>query len=209
MRTAVIIAGGRSTRFGDADKATADLAGTPMIRRVGDRLVGVVDELVVNCRADQRAAVLEAFEGYPHPVSIVEDETPDEGPMSGIRTGLRAASGEYAVVVACDMPFVDPGVISYLFERVEEHDAAVPQLEDKWFQTTHAVYRAEAMADACDEALAEGARKIIDPLFELDYVVVDESAVSEHGRLRTFENLNTREEFEEAADELASGDNRI
>ncbi|WP_224268083.1 molybdenum cofactor guanylyltransferase [Haloprofundus salinisoli] len=203
MRTAVIVAGGRSTRFGDADKATADLAGTPMIRRVGDRLAGVVDSLVVNCRADQRAAIRDAFEGYPHPVSAAEDETPDEGPMSGIRTGLRAVSGEYAVVVACDMPFVDPDVVSYLFERAEGHDAAVPRLDDEWFQTTHAVYRADAMADACDAALETGARKIIDPLFELDYVVVDESEVSEHGSLRTFENLNTREEFEKAAAELA------
>ncbi|QCJ46022.1 molybdenum cofactor guanylyltransferase [Haloprofundus sp. MHR1] len=203
MRTGVIVAGGRSTRFGDADKATADLAGTPMIRRVGDRLADVVDELVVNCRADQRAAILDAFESYPRPVSVAEDETPDQGPVSGIRTGLRAASGEYAVVVACDMPFVDPGVVSYLFERAEGHDAAVPQLDDQWFQTTHAVYRATAMADACDAALEAGARKVVDPLFELDYVVVDETEIAEHGELRTFENLNTREEFEEAAAELA------
>ncbi|WP_117594567.1 molybdenum cofactor guanylyltransferase [Haloprofundus halophilus] len=203
MRTGVIVAGGRSTRFGDADKATADLAGTPMIRRVGDRLAGVVDELVVNCRADQRAAILDAFESYPRPVSVAEDETPDQGPVSGIRTGLRAASGEYAVVVACDMPFVDPGVVSYLFERAEGHDAAVPQLDDQWFQTTHAVYRATAMADACEAALEAGARKVVDPLFELDYVVVDETEIAEHGELRTFENLNTREEFEEAAAELS------
>ena len=38
MTTGAIVAGGRSTRFGDRDKAVAELAGVPMIRRVADRL---------------------------------------------------------------------------------------------------------------------------------------------------------------------------
>jgi len=203
QRTGVVVAGGRSTRFGDADKAVAPLAGTPMIRRVVDRLRSVVDELVVNCRADQRDAIADALSGFSLPVSFALDEHEDEGPMSGIRTGLRAASGEYAVVVACDMPFVDSGFVEYLFERAAGVDAAVPRV-DEWFQTTQAVYRAEAMADACDEALAAGKHKIIEPLFELDYAIVEESDVEAHSAngLRTFENLNTREEFDAARAEF-------
>lgn len=208
MPTGVIVAGGRSTRFGDQDKATASLAGTPMIRRVADRLVDCVDALVVNCRPDQVAAIETALAGYPHRVTVAEDREPDQGPMAGIRTGLRAVDSEYAFVAACDMPFIDPLFVDYLFERAagdqspDSHDAAVPRLGDEWFQTTHAVYRATPMADACDRALAEGEHKIIVPLFDLDYVVVDEPAVREHGSLETFENINTQAEFEAAADRL-------
>jgi molybdopterin-guanine dinucleotide biosynthesis protein A len=200
MRSAVIVAGGRSTRFGDADKAVADLAGVPMIRRVADRLEPVVDELVVNCRTDQREAIETALADFPLPVSFALDPETDEGPMAGIGTGLAACAGEYAVVVACDMPFVDAAVVKYLFGRAESEDvdAAVPKLEDGWYQTTQAVYRADAMAAACEAALANGDRKILAPLEELAWVVVDEAAVAEHGDLGTFENLNTREEFEAA-----------
>ncbi|MFC7166201.1 molybdenum cofactor guanylyltransferase [Halospeciosus flavus] len=201
MHSGVIIAGGRSTRFGDADKAVADLAGTPMTRRVADRLEPIVDELVVNCRADQRDALDDALDGYPLPVTFAEDPETDQGPMAGIRNGLRGASGEFAAVVACDMPFLDPGFLDYLFERAAGHEAAVPRVgEGGWFQTTQAVYHADAMADACDDALARDARKIIEPLFDLDYVVVTEDEVEEHAAngLDTFENLNTREEFEAA-----------
>ena len=203
-RTGVIVAGGRSTRFGDEDKAVADLAGTPMIRRVADGVAGVVDELVVNCRADQVDAVRDAMAGYDRDVRFAEDPDPDQGPMAGIRTGLRAVETEHAVVVACDMPFVDADVVDYLFDRAEGRDAAVPQLDDQWFQTTQAVYRADAMADACDEALAAGKHKIIEPLFELDYVVVDEDEIEEVGSLDTFENLNTYEEFEAAAERFGN-----
>jgi molybdopterin-guanine dinucleotide biosynthesis protein A len=202
MRGGVIVAGGRSTRFGDTDKAVAELAGTPMVRRVADRLAGVVDELAVNCRPDQVEAIDRAMSGYDHPVRFAEDDDPDLGPMAGIRTGLRGVEAEFAVVVACDMPFVEPALAEHLFERVAGHDAAVPRLDDQWFQTTQAVYRAEAMADACDAALAAGKGKIIEPLFDLDYVVVEEEEVKEVAPLSTFENLNTREEFEAAAARL-------
>lgn len=202
MTTGVVIAGGRSTRFGDADKAVASLAGIPMIRRVADQLAGPVDALVVNCRADQIPAIREALAGYEHEVTIVEDEVPDEGPMAGIRNGLRAVESEYAFVAACDMPFLDPTLVEFIFERARGHDAAVPRIGDGWFQTTHAVYRAEPMADACDVALANDERKIIAPLFELDYVVVSEDELRQRGTLDTFENINTQAEFEAAAERL-------
>ena len=198
MRTGVIVAGGRSTRFGDADKAVAELAGTPTIRRVADRLAEVVDALVVNCREDQADAIEAALSGYRHEVTFAPDPDPDEGPTAGIRTGLRAVDGEYAFVVACDMPFVEPGLVSFLFERATGHDAAVPRLDDGWFQTTQAVYHAEAMADACDRALARGDRRIVAAFDDLDVVEVTEEEIREHASLQTFENLNTREEFEAA-----------
>ncbi|WP_254536865.1 molybdenum cofactor guanylyltransferase [Halomarina litorea] len=202
MPTGVIVAGGRSTRFGEADKAVASLGGTPMVRHVADRLASVVDSLVVNCRADQRGRIEDALDGYPLPVRFAVDEATDEGPMAGIGTGLRAVESEYAVVVACDMPFVDPGVVSYLFERAAGHDAAVPKLDDGWYQTTQAVYRADAMADACEAALAAGEHKILAPLDRLDWVVVGEAGLRERGSLDTFENVNTREELRAAEERL-------
>ncbi|MCO8267229.1 molybdenum cofactor guanylyltransferase [Haloferax sp. AB510] len=202
MRTGVIIAGGYSTRFGEEDKAVASLAGTPLIRRVADRMSGVIDSLVVNCRPEQTAALRTALDGYDHPITIAEDADCDEGPMSGIMTGLRAAETEYAFVAACDMPFLEPALIDRLFERAAGRDAAVPRVGDGWFQPTYAVYRASAMADACEAALAEGSYKIIDPLFTLDYVVLGEDEVREYATLDTFENINTPDEFARAAEQL-------
>ena len=206
MRSGVVIAGGRATRFGDADKAVADLAGTPMIRRVADRLAPAVDELVVNCREEQRGPVADALAGFDPAPTYALDREPDRGPMAGIREGLRAADGEYACVVACDMPFVDPAFVAYLFERADGRDAAVPRLDDEWYQTTQAVYRAASMADACEAALERGDRKVLAPLERLDYAVVDEEEVLEHTTRRTFENVNTREELEAAAEVVARED---
>ncbi len=198
MHSGVIIAGGHSTRFGDSDKAVTHLSGVPMIRRVADRIKDVIDELVVNCREDQRSGIDDALSGYPLPIEFAIDTDPDSGPMAGIRTGLTICKHEYAVLVACDMPFVDPELIAYLLNRVEGYDAAVPHL-DGWLQTTHAVYRTKPMVRACDNALDRGERRTVEPLSELEYVVVEEDVLRDHGSLTSFENLNTREEFERAA----------
>jgi molybdopterin-guanine dinucleotide biosynthesis protein A len=204
MDSGVIIAGGRSTRFGDTDKTVAEVAGVPMIRRVADRIAGVVDQLVVNCRPEQTDAIQAAMEGYPLDIAYAEDEVPDRGPVAGIYNGLGRASGRYAFILACDMPFVDPALASHLFERAKSHDGAVPRLESGWFQTTQAVYQVEAMHRACETALELENPRILAPLEELDYVVVEESELRTVASLETFENINTREELEAAEQRLES-----
>ncbi|WP_017344083.1 molybdenum cofactor guanylyltransferase [Halorubrum sp. T3] len=217
MTTGAILAGGRSTRFGDADKAVAPIAGVPMIRRVADRLAGtddpvppgadrasggdpLVDELVVNCRPDQRNAITEALSGLPLPVRWALDEEPDLGPLAGIRNACRAATDAYAAVVACDMPFVDPSFLASLREMAAEPgvEAAVPRLDDRWYQTTQAVYATEPAATACDRALDRGDRKVLAMVDQLDEVVVDDKAIRSLTTERTFTNVNTQSELDEA-----------
>jgi molybdopterin-guanine dinucleotide biosynthesis protein A len=195
-RGGVIIAGGRSTRFGEEDKVVADLAGVTMIRRVAKRLTGAVDELVVNCRADQTAAIERALSGLA--VDFAEDTETDRGPIAGVHTGLAALDTEYAAVVAADMPLVDPAFVSYLFDRAAGRDAAVPRY-DGWFQPTQAVYRTAAMADACAAALSHDDHRLRAVLSDLDYVVVNKDETRERADLGTFTNINTRAEFEAVA----------
>ncbi|MFP4626482.1 MAG: molybdenum cofactor guanylyltransferase [Natronomonas sp.] len=207
-RAGIILAGGRSTRFHDADKAFAELAGEPMVRRVATRLATVTHELVVNCRADQRAAMEETMADSPHPVKLAIDEEPDRGPMAGIATSLRTTTADLAAVVACDMPFVEPFFVEYLFELVDDGsvDAAVPRLSDGWYQPTQAVYRNDPMLAACERALERGDGRILDALSALTYEIVEESTIERRTDLETFENVNTREEFEAAARRIAERD---
>ncbi|TKX75917.1 molybdenum cofactor guanylyltransferase [Halorubrum sp. GN11_10-6_MGM] len=223
MTTGAILAGGRSTRFGDVDKAVATVDGTPMIRRVADRLAGtddpvqpgadrasggdpVVDELVVNCRSDQREAIAEALSGVSLPVRWALDEEPDLGPLAGIRNACRAATDSYTAVVACDMPFVDPRFLVHLRETVAEPgiEAAVPRLDDRWYQTTQAVYAADPAATACDRALDRGDRKVLAMVEQLEASVVDDAAIRSLTTERTFTNVNTRTERDEAERAVAA-----
>lgn len=202
MRAGVIVAGGRSKRFGNQDKVLADLAGVPMIRRVADRLADVVDELVVNCRVEQVKAIDAALAGVEtKEVRFAPDPLPNLGPVAGIHVGCAAVTAKYAVVVAADMPLLDPLFLTYLFDRAACHDAAVPRLDD-WLQPMQAVYHANAMTDACASALEEGERSVTEALTNLDCVLVEEDAIRKQSHPETLRNLNTREEFDAVAEEL-------
>jgi molybdenum cofactor guanylyltransferase len=198
---AVVLAGGYSTRFGEADKAVADLAGTPMIRRVVDRLATVTDEVVINCRNDQLESIRDAVADADTDITFAIDPEPDQGPMAGIQVGLEAVDREYAVVVACDMPFVDPALVELLDDRARGRDGAVVQLEDRWYQTTQAVYQTEAMARACADALEGDDARILVALERLDFAVLDEEALAEISE-RTFDSIDTQTALREATAEL-------
>jgi len=195
----VIVAGGRSVRMGGTEKTVVDVAGTPLIRRVADRLCAATDELVINCRADQRDPIAGALEGLDPRFAI--DEVPDRGPVAGIKTGLEASETEYSAVVAADMPFLDSDLLSYLLERAAGHDAAVPR-PGEWFEPLHAVYKTAPSVAACERALESENPRIIEPLSTLDRVVVDREDLLAHGSLDSFESVDTPDDLEWAESRL-------
>ncbi|QFU83872.1 molybdenum cofactor guanylyltransferase [Natronorubrum aibiense] len=197
----VVLAGGYSTRFGETDKAVAELAGTPLIRRVVDQLAGVTDAVVVNCRDEQREAIRNALSGSDVDRRYAIDPIPDRGPLAGIGVGLAAVDREYAAVVACDMPFVDPTLFEQLYAHARGHDGAVVRLEDGWYQTTQAVYRAEPMARACEETLGSDDTRVLAAFDSLDVVTVEEADL-EGVSATTFESVDTPDDLRAAAQRL-------
>lgn len=172
MRSAVVLAGGYSTRFGGREKALAELDGEPLVRRVAERVAPAVDETIVNCRDEQREAITAALSGVPH--RIVVDPVPDCGPVAGIRTGCRVARGRFTFVTACDMPFVRADLANRLFD-VADYDGAVPRIDGRPSPLA-AVYRTDAAVIGADTTLSTGSGAIFDLLERLAVVTVSSSA---------------------------------
>ncbi|MDZ7849476.1 MAG: molybdenum cofactor guanylyltransferase [Halodesulfurarchaeum sp.] len=199
MVAGVLVCGGGSTRFGEDDKVCANLGGRPLVRHVADRIEPVVDELVINCRESQRECIEGAMAGYDPPVTFSFDEREDAGPLHGIGRGLEATDAEYAVVVACDMPFVDPDFVAELFDRARGHDVAIPRHgEGNWYQPLQAVYRVGAMVAAVEEALESGVERPIEPALSLDAVTIAGEELWASADEHTFFNVNTRADLERA-----------
>ena len=47
-------------------------------------------------------------------IKVVSDSEAGRGPLMGLLTGLRAAAGDLCLVTACDMPFLDDGIVHLL-----------------------------------------------------------------------------------------------
>lgn len=188
----IIVAGGRSSRFGERDKALVTVDGDPMIRRVADRLAPVVEELVVNCRHEQRDRLDEALAGCSLDLRFAVDPVPDRGPVYGLRTGLRTARGRHAVVMACDMPCLDPSLLEYLCDRAAstDADAVVPRVNG-YPQPLCSVYDVTAGLSACEAAVARSNPSLRTVLSCLDTLTVEESTITDHASLGSLTNVNT------------------
>jgi len=205
-RAGVVLAGGFSTRFGETDKALAEINGTPMLARVVDRLAAVVDAVVVSCRAAQHHAFDRVLSdhGGETPVTFAFDPEPDNGPLAGIAHSFQRIEATYAAVVACDMPFVEPGFIEVLFEQAAGHDAVVPELDDGHRQPTQAVYHVEHTSRVAERRLAADQLSLHGALGELDTVLLPPDAVAAQTTRRSLADLNSRAEFTRAVS--AEGD---
>lgn len=193
----IVLAGGRSRRFGEGDKALADLAGKPLVRHGADRCGEVTDRTVVNCRPDQHEALAAAFEDHESPVSFAIDDVTDAGPIAGMAEGLQVAESEYALVLACDLPFVESALAEVLFELASVRDGAVPRLDGR-LQPTCAVYRVEPTLAACRQLLEDGERRTMALVDRLSVRTVEEGALPEDAGPGSFLNVNTRAALERA-----------
>jgi molybdopterin-guanine dinucleotide biosynthesis protein A len=130
---AMILAGGRSSRFG-RDKASEPLLGRTLLQHVVDRVAPLVQELIVVRAAGQQLPSIES----PLAIRIVDDAYPGAGPLGGIYTGLSAATAERCLAVACDMPLLAAPLLRELQRRAAGCDVVMPVLE--YPEPLHAVY---------------------------------------------------------------------
>lgn len=152
MRTAIILAGGDSTRM-KRDKGLMDLAGEPLVCRVVDGVSGVVDEvLVVVGSAEQHKKYSDVLGDR---AEILTDIYGDGSPLVGAFTGLQRARGEYALIIACDMPFVSHDVVRWIFAEAEGRDGATFEWPNGWIEPFFSVYRVEPSLRIAGELFEE------------------------------------------------------
>jgi molybdopterin-guanine dinucleotide biosynthesis protein A len=121
LRAAIVLAGGKSTRFG-RDKAGELLLGRSLLQRALDAFDGLVDECVIVHAAGQSLPVVTTSTA----LTLVQDLYPESGPLGGIYTGLGAMQAPVAVVVACDMPLLQPALLGGLLRLAPSNDLVVP-----------------------------------------------------------------------------------
>ena len=192
--TAVILAGGQSRRLG-RDKAVEPFAGEPLIRRVIRRASEAVSasEVVVVVADPSRAAELPL---EPEHLTAV-DVFPGCGSLGGIYTGLNAASTDWSLVAACDMPFLSAPLLAHMAELRDGVDGVVPVVDGRP-EPTHAMYSRRCLP-AIEKRLRAGQLKISGFFDDVAIRYVPESDVRNFDPdLLSFFNINRPEDLSRA-----------
>jgi molybdopterin-guanine dinucleotide biosynthesis protein A len=186
--TGFILAGGESSRMGQ-DKAFLKFEGHTLLSRALDLAGKVCDQVRIVGSSEKFAAF----------GTVVEDSFSSRGPLGGIHAALKSSSTDLNLLLAVDMPFLNPEFLRYLLgqARATAAFATVPRCTGGW-QPLCAVYRRD-FADAAEGSLHAGRNKI-DPLFaHVPIHVIEEAELLRLGfNPEIFRNLNTPEEFSQA-----------
>jgi molybdopterin-guanine dinucleotide biosynthesis protein A len=218
--TLVINAGGQSRRMGTA-KALLPVPphDTPLIAHMAARLLPLQPSRMIVVANDERLAALAQLP--PHTI-FVPDAYPDTGTLGGIATGLRETP-DWALVVACDLPFASAPLFEALLALASEQEAggdssgegsgngprdrwdAIVPIVDEYEQPLHALYHRRCLP-AIEAQLAQGQRRVISfmPHVRTRYVAEEELRAADP-HLRSFFNANTPEEWAEARLLLGGG----
>jgi molybdopterin-guanine dinucleotide biosynthesis protein A len=184
--TGVILAGGAARRFG-GEKALALVEGDSIVSRVRGALEAVFPRVILVGGGEEVRAHLAGMDAFA-------DDAPGLGPMGGLDTALRVAATPYVFCAACDMPFLDPALVSEVAELAADADAACPRIDGRP-EPLHACYHARCRGPI-RELLARGEQRMTALLGSVRTVYLD--LTESDPRSRSLRSINTPDDLSRA-----------
>jgi molybdopterin-guanine dinucleotide biosynthesis protein A len=173
------------------NKAFLKLDDQALIEVVIERIAQVCAEVLIVAGDVQPYAGL----GVP----TVADRYRGVGVLGGLHAGLEAATHDLALVVGCDMPFLNPDLLRAFGDWAKGFDVVVLRHgEQQYVEPLHAAYRRSCLPAI--EAVIHAKRRRIVSFFSqirVRYVTLEDIAPFD-SELRSFRNVNTPEEWEDA-----------
>lgn len=184
-----ILVGGASSRMG-SEKARLILKGQTFVERIAAEMLPVVHSVTVVGSPGKTIGLN---------LPSVADIYPDWGALGGLHGALAACQSPWALIVACDLPFVTSALFDRLIRLREDFDAIVPVQSDGRLQPLCALYARSACLDQAEHLIKSGERK---PIGLLQSVRTRRVLFNELENLAGaegfFENINTPQDYANA-----------
>jgi molybdopterin-guanine dinucleotide biosynthesis protein A len=188
--SAAILAGGASSRMG-RNKALLELEGVRLIERVLARLEPLTDDILLSTNEPEPYAFLRGR------VRFVPDAAGlGQGPLAGIASTLAAARHPRLLVVAADMPFLNPRLLQYLASLDPPVEITAPVIDTNGLpEPLHTIY-SKTILPIVEAQLASGNRKVLDLFPQVRVREVPRAEITPFDpAFHSFFNANTPEEW--------------
>ncbi|MBN1847979.1 MAG: molybdenum cofactor guanylyltransferase [Deltaproteobacteria bacterium] len=184
--TGIILAGGKSLRFGH-NKALVELKGTRLIERVVNVLGAIFEKVILISNSPHEYEYLQ--------LPIYEDLIKGLGPISGFQTGLNKIEDPAGFFVACDMPFLNEALIRHIVGSGVSYDAVIPRLGWK-IEALHALYTKGCLT-AINHSITAGNYQLITFLDKVRVRYIEEEVLRRlDPELKSFININRPQELD-------------
>jgi molybdopterin-guanine dinucleotide biosynthesis protein A len=185
--TGIVLSGGENSRMG-RDKAFLPIAGVPVIEHILRALRGIVSHIIIVTNSKPLYA--------SYQVEVAGDVGGKRGSLVGLYSGLLRSRDRHNIVVACDMPFLNSGLLAYMAGLAHEYDAVLPKTRD-FVEPLHAVYSRDLLP-VIEGHISRDQRRIRSIFSGRRVRYVTEEEIDRFDPMRrSFINLNTQKEYEE------------
>jgi molybdenum cofactor guanylyltransferase len=186
--TAIILAGGKSSRMG-SDKSLLKLGNKTLIEHVVDSIRPYVSAVIVVTNDEEKYSFL-------NNVTFVPDIIKNQGPFIGLISGIKSIDTKWCFVTSCDMPLIDGNIIEYLWRRKDKY--IVSPFSNYGYEPLISLYSKEILPYA-EKLMAEDMRsinKFIATMEKLGFVdKINKNMVMEIFGKETFLNINDRDNY--------------
>ena len=186
--TAVILSGGNNSRI-LADKGFLRVGKKTIVEREIAVLSMIFSPIIIVTNSPER------YRNFP--VELSSDLIPEKGPLGGVYSGLAASRDEYNFVVGCDLPFLNPALITYMKNSAPGYDLVVPEVNGL-LEPLYAFYSRNCLP-AIRVSLEQNELSIRSFFSKVKLRYVRKTEIDNFDpRGITFFNVNTREDLKQA-----------
>jgi molybdopterin-guanine dinucleotide biosynthesis protein A len=141
FKSVIILCGGMSRRMGQ-DKGSMKINNKPMIINLLLSINNHIDEAIIVVNDKNRvlqyqkliSQYIDEDNRFSYDIIFKTDDIKNNGPLSGILTGLKNINSNYALVLPCDSPFIDNEYIEKIFNFkntiAKNYNSIIPYFQD-------------------------------------------------------------------------------
>jgi len=199
--TAIILAGGKSSRMG-SDKALLQIGGRTVIEGVVGLLQSLFPEILLSVNSPL------AYEFLHLP--LVQDVYRSAGPLAGIHAALRESANEKNLIISCDLPLMSREMIDVVASRPTDKALLIVRAAG-YLQPFPGLYR-RSLLPLLEDLLREPAglqgvgrrRHAIHALYDRVEIEIIEAGDLPLYRAELFFNLNNQNDYQAILNRPAS-----
>lgn len=183
--TGVILAGGKSSRMGQA-KAFLPYKGATLIEHIISEVKPYCKSIILSANDPEKYQYLS--------LPVITDQNRDCGPLGGLEAVLAKISTQYCFIVPCDLPFFSGKIIPVLSAEIEDADVCVPVINN-FYEPLVALYSKNALS-GIRHSIEQGSYKVMDAFKGLNVKKLEEDKIYQSNLQNIFLNINTWDEYQ-------------
>lgn len=186
LDTAIIIAGGKSTRMG-FDKAFMKIGKTSCVELIVRRLKKHFNEIIVVTNEQNKFELAD--------VKTTHDKIKNAGPLGGLHAGLKISSSLYNYLIACDMPVISDELIAHMKNMLFLEPDIIACKNNDFIEPFHGVY-GKHLTLKIEQEIKTGQCSLFNLMLKSKTEVISKDTIKKMCKnLNLFTNLNTRQEL--------------